>query len=189
AHVEPHRRVERRLLRHEQVRELVREDLRVLVAGEVAALAPPAGDRVDDAPDELAGARLALRRAERTAEVLLRDDGGGVLRPGDRELDVPLLEGVAALLVVGDDGVARLPLDLVERMDAVAREVALEGQPLPDPPDVSLFGGHRHLLVDRFPASVSTGGEGTVENYRRVILYRPADAVKLGSRISCGGIQ
>src|SRR5207344_745365 len=182
AHVEPYRRVERRLLRHEQVRELVREDLRVLVAREVAALAPPTGDRVDDATDELADARLALRRAERTAEVLLRDDVGGVLRPGDRELDVTLLEGVAALLVVGDDGIARLPLDLVERMDAVTREIPLEDQPLPDPPDVFLFGGHRHLLVDRLPASLSTGGEGTVENYRRVILHPPVDAVKPRSR-------
>ena len=52
--VEPHRRVERRLLRHQQVRELLGEDLRVLIGGEVAAGPPPPGDRVDHAPDELA---------------------------------------------------------------------------------------------------------------------------------------
>jgi hypothetical protein len=168
------------------VRELLREHLRVLIAREVAALATPAGDRVDDAADELADARLALRRAEGPTEVLLRDDVGGVLRPRDRELDGPLLERVAALLEVGDDGVTLLPLDLVERVDAVAREVALEGQPFPDHPDVSLSGGHRHLLVDRSSASLSTGGEGTVENYRRVILHPAVGAVKLPSRISCG---
>ena len=42
------------------------------------------------------------------------------------ELDVPLLEGVAALLVVGNDGVPGLPFNLVERVDALLGEVALE---------------------------------------------------------------
>src|ERR687896_645626 len=108
--------------------ELLGEDLRVVIAREVAVLPAPSGDRVDDTADQLTDARLALRRAERTAEVLLRDDVRGVLRPGDGELDVPLLEGVAAVLEVRDHGVAKLPFDLVEWVHAFLGEVPLERQ-------------------------------------------------------------
>ena len=123
ADVEPHRRVERRLLIDEQVRELVGEDLGVLLRGEVSVLLAPAADRVDDAGDELADRGLALGRAERTTEVLLGDDVGGVLRPADGELNAALLEGVPAFLEVGDDRVTRLPFDLVERVGPLRREV------------------------------------------------------------------
>ena len=46
----------------------------------------------------------------------------------DGELHVALLEGDAALLEVRDDGVARLPFDVVERVPPFGREVPLEGQ-------------------------------------------------------------
>ena len=63
ADVEPDRAVERRLLVDEQVLQVVRERLQIVLAGEVALLARPAGDRVDDAADQLLDAALALRRA------------------------------------------------------------------------------------------------------------------------------
>ena len=62
----------------------------------------------------------------------------------DGELDVALLEGVAALLVVRDDRVAGLPLDVVERVPSLGREVPLEGQSLTDDLDVPLFRRHLH---------------------------------------------
>src|SRR3972149_6197943 len=127
-----------------------------MIAREVAARAAPAGDRVDDAADELPDAGLALGRAERPAEVLLRDDVRGVLRPGRGELDVALLEGVAALLVVRDDRIATLPLDLVVRVDALGREVPLELEAVPDHPDAVLLG-----RPVRCPLPARPGGEGS----------------------------
>ena len=81
AHVEPDRRVEGRHLVEQDVGELVLEGLGVVVGGEVAALAAPAGDRAGHAADHLLDRRLALGRVEPAAEVLLGDDVGGVLRP------------------------------------------------------------------------------------------------------------
>ena len=92
------------------------EGVGVLGRGEVAALAAPAGDRAGDAADHLLDGALALVRAELAAEVLLGDDVGGVLRPGERELDAALLE--RRVLRVADHGIADLPLDGVERMHA-----------------------------------------------------------------------
>ena len=118
ADVEPHRRVEGRALVHEDVLELVAERVGLLVVDEVAVLGAPVGDRVGDPVDHLAQRLLALGRAEGAAEVLLGDDVGGVQRPRDRELDVGLEEGVAAVLEVRDARVAPLPLDGVVRMGA-----------------------------------------------------------------------
>ena len=73
---------------------------------------------------------LALRRAERAAEVLLDDDVGRGLRPGLGELDAALLEEDLAV-GAADHGVAELPLDRLERVDALAREVALDGEARP----------------------------------------------------------
>ena len=95
---------------------------RLLVGREVAALAAPAGDRAGDAADHLLDRALALGRGHAAAEVLLRDDVRRVLRPELRELDVSLLERGAA--PAGDQRVADLPLDLVERVAARDREVA-----------------------------------------------------------------
>ena len=81
---------------------------------------PPIVD--DDAADHLAHAPLALGGTEAAAEVLLGDDVGGRLRPELRELDALLLEG--RLVLAGDEGVAHLPLDLLERVAARDREVA-----------------------------------------------------------------
>ena len=90
------------------------EGVGVLVGGEVAALAPPVGDRAGDAADHLFDRGLALVAAELPAEVLLGDDVGRVLRPALGELDPALLEGRA--LGIADHRIADLPLDLVEGM-------------------------------------------------------------------------
>src|SRR6202022_3630492 len=52
---------------------------------------------------------------------------GGDLRPGGRDLYVVLLEDNLTLFV-GDDGLARLPLHLVERRDTRAGKVPLPGE-------------------------------------------------------------
>ena len=70
---------------------------------------------------------LALGRAERAAEVLLDHDVGRGLRPRLGELDAALLEEHLAV-GAGDHRVAALPLDGLERIDALAREEALEGE-------------------------------------------------------------
>ncbi len=103
------------------------EGLGVLLGGEVAALAAPAGDGVHHAADELAHAALAVRRAELAAEVLGDHDVGGRLRPELRHLDAPLLEDLLTPLV-GNDGIAQLPFDRIEGIDPGSRVVALEAQ-------------------------------------------------------------
>src|SRR5207244_223455 len=106
-------------------------------------------DGVHHPADQLADAGLPLRRPQRAPEVLLGHDVRGVLGPALRELHPPLLEGVAALLVVGDDGVADLPLDLVEWVDAVLREVPLESQTTGSRPDLPLPGRQRWPPFER----------------------------------------
>ena len=106
--------------------QLVLERERLVLVREVAAVAAPAADRVDDAADHLLDARLPLGRAQAPAEVLLRDDVRGRLRPELRELDVLLLE--RRLVLAGDEGVADLPLDLLERVAAGDREVAFDAE-------------------------------------------------------------
>src|SRR5581483_11290935 len=112
ADVEPDGAVEGGVLVDEDRLQLGLERVALLVVGEVPALGAPGDGRVDDAADHLLDARLALRRAEPAAEVLLGDDVRRRLRPELREFDAALLERGA--VAAGDDGVARLPLDLVE---------------------------------------------------------------------------
>src|SRR5919199_976480 len=128
AHVEPDRRVERRHLVQEHVRQLGLERVAVLGRGEVAARPAPIGDRAGDARDHLLDRALAGGRVELAAEVLLGDDVRRVLRPRARELDVRLLEG--DLAAVADPRVAQLPPDRVERMDPRTREDAPDCQRL-----------------------------------------------------------
>jgi hypothetical protein len=80
-------------------------------------LARPLGNRVDDAADQLLDRTLAIRRADVAAEILRDYDVGGLLRPRLGHLDLTLLEDDAALLAA-DDRIAKLPFDLVERIDA-----------------------------------------------------------------------
>src|SRR5204862_566557 len=117
------RAVEGGVLIDEDRLQLRRERVGLLVVGEVAAGLAPGDDRVDDAADHLLDARLALRRGEAAAEVLLRDDVRRRLRPELRELDAALLE--RRTVTTRDERVARLPLDLVERIASGDGEEAL----------------------------------------------------------------
>ena len=128
--VEPDRGVEAEDLVDERVGELVLEDLGVLGGGEVAVL--PAGCHVDahDPVHELLQAPLALRRADRAAEVLGGHDVGGVDRPEVGELHAVLLEVDRAVPPVGHDDVAALPGDLVIGVDAFAGVDAADGESL-----------------------------------------------------------
>ena len=83
----------------------------VVVGGEVAVRLAGLHVREHDAVDELAQAPLALVGADRAAEVLRGDDGGGVDAPEVGELDAPLLEDDLAALPVRLDDVAALPGD------------------------------------------------------------------------------
>src|SRR5215218_5883495 len=132
---------------------------RLVFGGEVAAVAPPRADRRDDAPDHLLDARLALGRAQPAAEVLLRDDVGRRLRPELRELDPALLEGGRVL--AGDEGVAELPLDLVERVASGDGEVAAyaERRGLVDDRVGDLL-GRRFTSLDLLRAGHSAPSEG-----------------------------
>src|SRR5439155_14487382 len=127
ADVEPDRRIERHLLVAQEMGQLRLEGAQVLVRGEIALRLRPAGDRVDDPVDELADARLALRRPDVAAEVLADHDVGGELRPGAGDLDVLLLEDRLARLVA-DAGRPDLPVDLVVRMDTRPGPAPFEGQ-------------------------------------------------------------
>ena len=122
ADVEPDRGVEGRVLVDQDRLELGLERVGLLVRREVAPVATPAADRVDDTADHLLDRALALRRGHAAAEVLLRDDVRRGLRPELGELDVLLLERRA--VAAGDVRVAQLPLDRIERIDARNREVA-----------------------------------------------------------------
>jgi hypothetical protein len=144
ADVEPDGGVERGGLVEKDVGELGLEDVGVGGAGEVAAVAAPAGDRAGDAGDHLLDRGLAFGRAHPAAEVLLGDDVGRVLGPALRELDVPLLEG--GVVGVADDRVAKLPLDLVERMDARGCEPPLHRQSLRGDSSC-ICGGFSHLFL------------------------------------------
>ena len=119
ADVEPDRRVEAEDLMDEGVLELVLEHFGVGVRGKVTVL--PAGLHVDaDHPvNQLLEAPLPLRGTHRTAEVLGRDDVGGVDGPEVGELDTALLEVDRAIAPVRHEDVAALPGHLVVGVDAL----------------------------------------------------------------------
>jgi hypothetical protein len=110
----------------EQMLQFVAKGLALLVTLEVAVLVSPGGDAIDDAIDDLLQRGLALGRAEGAAEVLLRDDVGGVERPADRKLDIRLLEDHAAIAVVADAGIAQLPFEFIVGMNSRGCEVPLQ---------------------------------------------------------------
>jgi hypothetical protein len=98
---------------HEHPGELVLEDLRVALGGEVAVLTTGRAVGQHDAVDELTQAALPLGAADGTAEVLRGDDVGGVDAPLGGELHAALLEVDRAVAPVGHDDVAALPGHLV----------------------------------------------------------------------------
>ncbi len=145
--------------------QLVVEDLRVFVAGEIAVLLAGRDVRVDHAIDELLETPLPLRRADGATEVLRRDDVGGIHRPEVGKLHPTLLEVHRAVAPVGHDDVAGLPGDLVVRVYAGLGVDPLDPQPLvssrarrspPGTPGADSFG---HLSRSSSSAT-SVGGRG-----------------------------
>jgi len=113
----------------EEVGQLSLEGGEVLVSREVVLRRCPAGDRVDDAVDELLCGSFATRCPDVAPEVFADDDVGGQLAPERWDLDVRLLEDRLARLVL-DLCAAQLPGDLVVRMNARRGPAPLEGQTL-----------------------------------------------------------
>src|SRR4051812_47487690 len=107
------------------------EDLCVALGGEVAVLTAGRAIGEHDPVDELPQAVLPLRGADGTAEVLRRDDVGGVDAPLGGELHAALLEVDRAVTPVRHDDVAALPRHLVVRVHPRRGEDALDLQALP----------------------------------------------------------
>ena len=99
--------------------------------GEVAVLLAGRAVGPHHPVDELAQARLALRRADGAAEVLGGDDVGRVDRPEVGELHAALLEVDRAVAPVGHHDVAALPGHLVVRVHAGGGVDPLDVQPAP----------------------------------------------------------
>ena len=130
AYVEPDGRVEGGLLVDEEMGELGEEDVGVFLRGEVAVAHAPVADGLGYAGDEVADTLLALGRADLAMEIFGGDDVGRGDGPVGGDFDGLLLEDEAAFEVL-DDGVAELPGEFVEGVDAglgeVAREVEARG--------------------------------------------------------------
>ena len=125
ADVEPDGRVEGDLLVDEEVGELGEEDFGIFGGGEVAVAEAPVADGLGDAGDEVADALFTLGGADLAVEVFGGDDVGRGDGPVGGDFDGLLLEDELALVVL-DDGVAELPGDFVEGVDAGLGEVPLE---------------------------------------------------------------
>ena len=107
----------------DEVLQLVPEDLRLVLVGEVAVLDAPRGHGVDHPVGHLTQRPLTLIGVGGATEVLLGQDVGGVEAPALGHLDVQLLEGHGSVPVVRDPGVASLPHDLVVGVDTGGGEV------------------------------------------------------------------
>ena len=114
ADVEPDRRVEGGVLVDEDRLQLGLEGLGLLLVGEVAALAAPGADRVDDAADHLLDARSRSGEDMRPRKYFCATMLVAVCDQNFGNSTRLLLEDGAVL--AGDEGVARLPFDLVERV-------------------------------------------------------------------------
>ena len=111
----------------QDVLQIVAERLQIRLGGEISLRPPPAGNRLHHAANQLPHAMLAPRGPQLATEIFRHDDVGRLLRPGAGHLDIALLEDDLAALVA-DDGRARLPFNLVERIEACLREEAGERQ-------------------------------------------------------------
>ena len=169
--------------------EFVVEDLGFLVVREVAVGQPPPGERVRHPVRHLPERPLALGGVQRPAEVLLRQDVGGVHTPEVGHLDAELLEDHLAVAIVGDAGIPPLPADLVVGMYPSRGEVSLYS-------DCGSLGGDGHsagiLLVfsvsadsganpdsgtgvSRRMSHPAPGGGEYQHNHKMLWLIRPCD--------------
>src|SRR5690606_17988919 len=92
---------------------------------------PGPGVDADHPVDQLLEARLALRCADRAAEVLGGHDVGRADRPEVRELHAALFEIDRTVAPVRHHDVAALPADLVVRVRSGGGEDPLDLQTLP----------------------------------------------------------
>ena len=128
ADVEPHRRIERHLLRHQQVAKFGAVVVRGFLIREVAVLHAPVGDGVGDPADELAHRALPIGRAELATEVFLHHHVRRGLAPRFRHLHIALLEDDLAALA-HDAGGPHVPLDPAESVVAWPGEKAFDLHP------------------------------------------------------------
>src|SRR5579864_1973414 len=127
SHVEPHGRIERGVLAHEDVDEFVMEGGAVFRSAEVALRHSPVADGFGDAGYELADSGFTLRRADFAVQIFAGHDIGGGHGPVFGDFDVFLLEDHVALRV-GDLSEAEIPFDLGIGRDAGLGEEAAEGE-------------------------------------------------------------
>ena len=99
----------------------------VLFGGEVAVAHAPVADGLGYAGDEVADTLFALGGADLAVKVFAGDDVGGGDGPVGGDFYGLLLEDEAAFEVL-DDGVTKLPGELVEGVDAGLGEVTREVQ-------------------------------------------------------------
>ena len=133
AHVEPHRRIKRRFLLHQDVHQLVVERIAVFAGGEIALLPAPVADGLSHALNQLANAGLALWRArlitnQRPMQIFAGHNIDGGHRPVFGRLNITLLKNAVAL-GVSNAGRAQLPLHFVIGRNAGPREIARKFQP------------------------------------------------------------
>src|ERR1043165_1508414 len=107
--------------------QLVVEYRRIFLAGEVAALPSPSGNRRRDAADELAHAGFALGSPTLAVEIFRGHDIGRRHRPTLGPFDVFLYENDFARLA-GDRGGPVFPLHRVVRRNAYPGEKSTEYQ-------------------------------------------------------------
>ena len=175
ADVEPDRGVERGVLVDQDRLQLGLEGLGLRLVDEVPALAAPGADRRDDPPDHLLHARLAVGRAHAAAEVLLRDDVRGRLRPELRELHALLLEDRRVL--AGDERVADLPLDFLEGIAPGDREETPNGDVCRVVDD-----GVRDFVLRYFCGLCWLGGRHSSTSWSKRSYERPVGGTAVGER-------
>ena len=124
--VEPHRRVERTHLAHDEVLQFGVEHLPFFLIDEVATLAAPHGDGVRHPIGYLLEGPLALGKTQRAPEVLLGEDVGGIDAPCGGHLHAELFECHLTSSPVGDAGVATLPDHRVVRMHSCGGEMTAD---------------------------------------------------------------
>ena len=128
AHIEPNRAVEGRVLVDQEVAQLLLERDRLFAVQEVAAVATPAADGIDDPVDQLLDRRLSGGGVLLSVEVFGDNDVGRVLRPESRHLHIALLEQHVAAVRCDRAGTP-LPFDRVVGVQARRAEAPADQLP------------------------------------------------------------
>jgi hypothetical protein len=141
AHVEPNRRIERRLLMQQQMCEFQPEIGGRFGSIEIAVLLSPLGNRIHDTRDELAHRAFPFRRSQPAMKILAGHDIGRGLPPGRGHQHILLFKNHAAVRIGNACG-TQFPSQLVFCITGLARQMAGK----PDPGFVSNpLAGVRHF--------------------------------------------